>query len=210
MGRAGFLTDFDLKRSLNLLKMFLAHPSSAFKNMSALPDVAGALFIMDFLSFFTVVAVVVSGVVEPSLTWGFVLRFIVLYVMMLVIFCLLVGFEAGVATLGARLYGKSVEYAALYTAFGYAKLPLVIAAVLYVFLPERMTLACFLDMQDADVIMKSFIYRLEIFEAMALVLGVLGVRAVARVTLMQSTGIVLLGWIVGTPIFYCVMNAIIQ
>ena len=128
----------DLKRFFSILKIFLVHPSAAFHQMRALPDVPGALFVMDALSFFTVVAAVVSGAVEPTLSWGFVLRFIILYAMMLVVFCLLVGFEAGVATMGARICGKDSSYAALYSAFGYAKLPLLIAAVLYVFAPERL------------------------------------------------------------------------
>ena len=202
--------EFDLKRSLYILKIFLTHPSAAFRDMSALPDVPGALFVMDALSFFTVVAAVVSGAVEPSLTWGFVLRFIILYAMMLVVFCLLVGFEAGVASIGARICGKDSSYAALYSAFGYAKLPLLIAAVLYVFAPERLALAALVQDEGAGIIMNAFLYRAELFEAMALVLGVLGVRVVAGVTFLQGVGIDFLGWLLGTPIFYCVMNAIIQ
>ena len=202
--------ELDLKRSLSLLKIFLTHPSAAFRDISELPDVPGALFVMDALSFFTVVAAVVSGAVEPSLTWGFVLRFIILYVMMLVVFCLLVGFEAGVAAMGARICGKDSSYAALYSAFGYAKLPLLIAAVLYAFAPERLALAALVHGEGAGIIMKAFLYRAEFFEAMALVLGALGVRVVAGVSLVQSLGIVLLGWLLGTPIFYCVIKSIIQ
>ncbi len=204
------VTELDLKRSLYILKIFLTHPSAAFRDMSALPDVPGALFVMDALSFFTVVAAVVSGAVEPSLTWGFVLRFIILYAMMLVVFCLLVGFEAGVASIGARICGKDSSYAALYSAFGYAKLPLLIAAVLYVFAPERLALAALVQGEGAGIIMNAFLYRAELFEAMALVLGAMGVRVVGGVSLVQSLGIVFLGWLLGTPIFYCVMNAIIQ
>ncbi|HEB02552.1 MAG TPA: hypothetical protein ENI12_04890 [Nitrospirae bacterium] len=208
------MTEFDLKRSLYLLKIFLTHPSAAFRDMSALPDVPGALLVMDALSFFTVVAAVVSGALEPTLSWGFVLRFIILYIMMLVVFSLLVGFEAGVATIGARICGKESSYAALYSAFGYAKLPLLIAAVLYVFAPERLALAALVLLREgsegAGIIMKAFLYRAELFEAMALVLGVIGVRVVAGVTFLQGVGIVFLGWLLGTPIFYCVMNAIIK
>lgn len=204
------MTELDLKRSLSLLKIFLTRPSAAFRDMSALPDVPGALFIMDALSFFTVVAAVVSGAVEATLSWGFVLQFIILYVMMLVVFCLLVGFEAGVAAIGARICGKDSSYAALYSAFGYAKLPLLIAAVLYAFAPERLALAAVVQGEGTGIIMKAFLYRAEFFEAMALVLGALGVRVVAGVTFAQGVGIVFLGWLLGTPIFYCVMNAIIQ
>ncbi len=84
------MTEFDLKRSLYLLKIFLTHPSAAFRDMSERPDVPGALFVMDALSFFTVVAAVVSGALEPTLSLGFILRFIILYAMVLIVFCLLV------------------------------------------------------------------------------------------------------------------------
>ncbi|KKK91747.1 hypothetical protein LCGC14_2709820, partial [marine sediment metagenome] len=33
------VTELDLKRSLYILKIFLTHPSAAFRDMSALPDV---------------------------------------------------------------------------------------------------------------------------------------------------------------------------
>ena len=208
------MIEYDLSRSLKQLKLFIAHPAAAFRRMSVEPDMVGALFVLDALAFFSVVVAVVSGVVEPSLSWGFFLRFIVLYVMVLVLFILLVGFEAGVAVVGARLinviYNREARYWAMYCVFGYAKLPLVIAALIYIFLPVRLDLTALINTESANVVMCAFVERAEVFEAMAFVLGALGVRVVGGVTFAQSVGIVFLGWLLGTPVFYCVMNAIIQ
>ncbi len=199
------MTEYDLSRSLKILKLFVIHPAEAFRQMSHEPDVVGSLFVLDALAFFSVVVAVVSGVVEPSLSWGFLLRFIILYVMVLVLFALLAGFEAGVAVVGARLISnKEARYSALYCVFGYAKLPLVVAALIYIFLPGRLDLTALFNEESANVMMCAFIERAELFEAMAFVLGTLGVKVVAGLGIFQSTGVVLLGWLLGTPIFYCV------
>ncbi len=202
---------YDLSRSLKQLKLFVMHPAEAFSRMADEPDVFGALFVLDALSFFSVVVAVISGVVEPSLSFGFLLRFLILYAMVLVLFILLAGFEAGVAVLGARLISKKeVGYWALYSVFGYAKLPLVFAALIYIFLPGRLDLSALINTESANVVLNAFVGRAELFEAMAFVLGAIGVRVVAGLSLLQSVGIVFLGWLLGTPIFYCVMNSILR
>ncbi|MCK4912055.1 MAG: hypothetical protein KAR83_10455 [Thermodesulfovibrionales bacterium] len=204
------MTEYNLRRSLQLLKRFVFHNTAdAFRGMSKEHDVPGSLLVLDAISFLSVVVASASGIIEPSLSWGFIVRFIVLYMMVLVVFVLLVGFEAGVAVAGARLISSRVpRYLSLYSAFGYAKLPLVVAALMYIFLPVRLDLTAVIDPEGANVIMCALMDRAELFEAMAFVLGVIGVRTVALLSVLQSFGIVLLGWLLGTPIFYCVLDVI--
>ncbi len=204
------MTEYDLRRSFMLLKKFVFHPADAFSEMSKEHDLPGSLFVLDALSFLSVVVAVTNGVVEPSFTWGFLVRFIVLYLMTLVVFVLLVGFEAGVAVAGARLISsREPRYLSLYSAFGYAKLPLLAAALIYIFLPGRLDLTVLFNTEGANVITRALLLRAELFEAMAFVLGVVGVRAVAGLGVLQSFAIVLLGWLLGTPVFYCVKDFIL-
>lgn len=203
--------EYDLRRSLFQLKLFVFHPARAFRRMTAEPDVLGALFVIDAFAFFSVVVAVVAGVVEPSLSVGFLVRFLILYAMMLVLFGLLVGFEALVALIGVKLAGgRQQTYASMYCVFGYAKLPLVAAALIYVFLPVRLDLSTVLEFNGESVVSIAYASRLELFEAMSLVLGAVGTKIVSRVGFLQITGIVLIGWILGTPVFYTVFFYVLR
>lgn len=204
------MLDYDPRRSLKLFKVFLLSPSDAFREMYAASDVIGALFVLDTLSFLSIVSVVFAGDLYFAFSFGFALKFLVLYVMTLVLFAMLVGFEAGVALVCANILGRrDVSYASLYSAFGYAKFTILIAVVVYTFLPGHLSLASFVHLDSPNVLMSAFLQRIEFFELIAFLLGVLGVRVVARLGYVQSVGVVLLGWLLGTPLFYCVKDSIL-
>ena len=70
------MLDFDLKRSVKLFKRFLLSPSEAFKDMSAVSDLGGSLFVLDALSFFTVVGTVIAGGLPFVFSFSFFLQFL--------------------------------------------------------------------------------------------------------------------------------------
>jgi hypothetical protein len=201
--------EYDIKRSFHALLEFIRHPGGVCRKFEHEPDILGALLVLDIVSFLTVLLAVFSGYLPFSLTWGFVIKFVVLYLMILVVFVMLTGFEAGVAALGAALMGRQVQYSSLFSIVGYSKLPLIFSALLYIFLPERLSLdAVILMGNDTSPLQAAFAERLEIFELMAFGLAVVGLKVLSGLRVVSSLGIMLVGWLISTPIFYCVTTSI--
>jgi hypothetical protein len=197
----------NLSHSFRTLKRYLFHPAGALRIISIDPDIPGALIVIDAISFFTVLGVFLNNFSEITFSFSFFINFIVMYITLIVLFCLLVAFEAGVVFYASGFFRKNPDYASLYTAFGYAKLPLLISTLLYILLPSKLGLSSVIDPSSFNVIGQAFIERAELFELMTLVLGVLGVRMVTGLTIYMSIAISVLLWLLGTPLFYCVMNA---
>lgn len=202
----------EFKHIANNFLLFLKSPVGFFKELIETPDVVGGLLFIDLLAFLLTVLAVIRGSLQFSWTFSFVIGFVVLYLLLFILIAMLVGFEAGYAVFLSRLFDQPALYWSLFTAMAYSRIPLIVGTVVYMFLPAECTLQnIILSFSDTpDTFIRSiFMQRIEFFEIITLIFGMLAAYVLTGMNKKQTIAVVASGWIISTALFYYVQTVLI-
>ena len=196
--------------ALGNMGYFFRQPGAFMRALRDGPDVIGALAVADTLAFLLAVGAATSGRIVPEASWAFLGRFLVLYLLVFIVQCLFICFEAGCATLAGLLLGRSPAMLPMVSAMGYARVPLVAGALVYIFLPGACCLSALAPGAFGPTELgEAFARRIEVFELLTLGLQYMAMHLTGGLGKLESIGVLIIGWVAGTAIFHQVLISLL-
>jgi hypothetical protein len=183
---------------------YIRDPEGFARGTLARADVIGAVAVVDILAFLIALRAFASGLEGDGLSWRLVGHFLYLYLTAFGFVTLAILIETHIAWAAGRALGKEVPRIAAAVVFAYTRVPLLVGGFLYLWLPYRMdaaTVLARLGMGDA-LGPSAFLFRIEVFEAMALALQIGALRTLGAATRLTAPPLAVAAWLLTTAIAY--------